>query len=218
MGLFDEVRCDYPLPNPEHQDLKFQTKDLENLLDEYVVTRRGRLVRETEGGPFDQRRCHVVCPIHKDVSIYTSVEVAGGDRECIEYVFRFTEGRVTRVRRSPDRRRFKVREWNPSESGERTPAYLPVGEETAGRLAPGLHPRRPTAQEFSDHTPEKLELIDGEIPGGEKLLLLLLTSLGLRRAAGLVGDPKRWRAAAAPVRVRGMVAGRKRTTRKRRKT
>jgi hypothetical protein len=44
-----------------------------------------------------------------------------------------------------------------------------------------------TADEFAAFTPEKLELIDGRIPGGEKLVLLLLTSLGLRRVAALVG-------------------------------
>jgi hypothetical protein len=49
MGLFDEVRSEYRLPNPAHQDLVFQTKDLENLMDEYVITRRGRLVRKKTG-------------------------------------------------------------------------------------------------------------------------------------------------------------------------
>jgi len=34
MGLFDEVRCEYPMANPAHQGLLFQTKDLECLLDE----------------------------------------------------------------------------------------------------------------------------------------------------------------------------------------
>ena len=33
MGLFDTVRCEYRLPNPAHQDLEFQTKDLDRLLD-----------------------------------------------------------------------------------------------------------------------------------------------------------------------------------------
>jgi hypothetical protein len=44
-----------------------------------------------------------------------------------------------------------------------------------------------TADEFESLAPEKLELVDGRIPGGETLVILLLTSLGLRRVAALVG-------------------------------
>jgi hypothetical protein len=53
VGLFDEVRCEYPLPNAAHQGILFQTKDLESLMDEYVITRRGRLVRTKRGRPGD---------------------------------------------------------------------------------------------------------------------------------------------------------------------
>ena len=99
-----------------------------------------------------------------------------------------------------DRHRFKVRKWDPEESPKpEPPQCTPVETHAVGRLAPALHPRRPTVEEFSSHTPEKLELIDGHIPGEENLLLLVLTSMGLRRAAQLVG-PKLWRSAAAPVR------------------
>jgi hypothetical protein len=80
VGLFDEVRCEYRLPNPAHQGLVFQTKDLENMLDEYVITRRGRLVR-TKGGFLAPRPCRVVCPIHQDLRIHGSVEVGPEERE-----------------------------------------------------------------------------------------------------------------------------------------
>lgn len=50
-----------------------------------------------------------------------------------------------------------------------------------------LEPRLVTANEFCACTPEKLELIDGEIIGAEPLLMLLLASIGLRRALELVG-------------------------------
>jgi hypothetical protein len=199
VGLFDEVRCEYRLSDPAHQRLVFQTKDLESLLEEYVVTRRGRLVR-TRTGWFDGRRCKVVCPIHQDLRIYTSVEVGPEEQEWVEYVFRFTEGRVARVRRSRDRHRFKVKKWDPEERRKEEPvAASPAEAEGEKRLQPALHPRRPTPEEFSSHTPEKLELIDGHVPGEEALLLLLLTTVGLRRAARLVG-PKLWRSAAAPIR------------------
>jgi hypothetical protein len=42
MALFDTVKCDYPLPDPAHQQLEFQTKDLDWLLEQYTITRDGR--------------------------------------------------------------------------------------------------------------------------------------------------------------------------------
>ena len=197
VGLFDEVRCEYRLPNPAHQGLVFQTKDLENMLDEYVITRRGRLVR-TKRGFLAPRPCRVVCPIHQDLRIHDSIEVGPEEREWVEYVFRFTEGRVTRVRRTRDRGRFKVKARDPEELPRSdAPAAVSADERAVGRLMPALQPRRPTVEEFCAYTPEKLELLDGHVPGEEDLLLLLLTSIGLRRAARVVG-PKLWRSAAAP--------------------
>ena len=48
MGIFDTVTCDYPLPDPRHQDLEFQTKDLEKMMGHYTITRDGRLIRHLE--------------------------------------------------------------------------------------------------------------------------------------------------------------------------
>jgi hypothetical protein len=39
MGLFDTVYTEYPLPDARHQDLEFQTKDIECCLDTYTITR-----------------------------------------------------------------------------------------------------------------------------------------------------------------------------------
>jgi len=47
---------------------------------------------------------------------------------------------------------------------------------------------------FETYAPEKLELIRGDVVAAEKLLLLVLTNLGLHRAALLVG-PEEWRRA-----------------------
>lgn len=211
--MFDEVRCQYPLPNPAHQGLLFQTKGLECLLDEYVITRRGRLVR-TRSGCLEPRARRVSCPVHQDLRIYGSVEVAPEEREWVEYVFRFTAGKVTRVRQSRDRHRYKVKKWDPEEWRKPDPPAAALAENQAqARLEPALEPRRPTPEEFSCYTPEKLELLDGHIPGEENLLLLLLTTVGLRRAVQLVGA-KLWQRAAAPIRwpvIRPRVgAGRKR--------
>lgn len=51
MGMFDYVKCEYPMPKgyefliegtPETQE--FQTKDFENVMDKYTITREGRLI------------------------------------------------------------------------------------------------------------------------------------------------------------------------------
>ena len=52
MGMFDNVHCDYPLPAPKElidlnidvQNLSYQTKSLENLLDLYTITEDGKLI------------------------------------------------------------------------------------------------------------------------------------------------------------------------------
>ncbi len=42
MGLFDSIRWEYPLPDSDHQDLEFQTKDLDSFLEGWAA-RHGRL-------------------------------------------------------------------------------------------------------------------------------------------------------------------------------
>lgn len=55
MGMFDYIRCDYPLPGPgklddlEDLDINFQTKDLNNYLETYVIREDGIL--EGPDGP-----------------------------------------------------------------------------------------------------------------------------------------------------------------------
>ena len=45
MGMFDHIRCEYPLPKfHELQEEVFQTKSFECLLDEYTITKDGRLI------------------------------------------------------------------------------------------------------------------------------------------------------------------------------
>jgi len=49
MGMFDTIKCYFPLPGaPEEiQNDSFQTKDLENLLDNYTITYEGRLIHHS---------------------------------------------------------------------------------------------------------------------------------------------------------------------------
>jgi hypothetical protein len=63
-----------------------------------------------------------------------------------------------------------------------------------GTPQPALHGRRLTEDELVRHVPEKLEFVDGGLPRAEELLMLLLTQLGLREAALIVGEDA-WRAA-----------------------
>lgn len=44
MGMFDDLRCEYPLPRPEMQGRTFQTKSLECFMWKYSITAEGRLV------------------------------------------------------------------------------------------------------------------------------------------------------------------------------
>ena len=54
MGLFDTIRCDYPLPDPRLQDVEFQTKSLDCAMQRYTITADGRLLRHPGGGLFDE--------------------------------------------------------------------------------------------------------------------------------------------------------------------
>jgi hypothetical protein len=43
MGMYDELKCEYPLPE-KYQNLSFQTKSLGNFLDKYVISKDGELI------------------------------------------------------------------------------------------------------------------------------------------------------------------------------
>lgn len=178
MGLYDTLRCEYPLPEPTHQRREFQTKDFERLLDEYLITRDGRLVRRARRGKSGLAR-DVEWPYHGDVRFY-DVDPEK-DRGLIEYVARFIDGRVEWIRRLDEETRVLL-----EAPGTPTPV-----EPT---LKPGKWGRRFTVDEYHAYAPEKLELIRGDVVAAEKLLLLALTNLGLHRAALLVG-PEEWRTA-----------------------
>ena len=98
MGMFDTLTCDYPLPDPRHQDLEFQTKDLEKVLGHYTITKDGRLIRHAQPSPFVPAPVSdVEWPIHGDIRIYERDPDAG--HGLIEYAVRFTYGRVDWIRR-----------------------------------------------------------------------------------------------------------------------
>ena len=126
MGMFDEIKCEYPLPDPEVQDEVFQTKNFENLMDCYTITQDGRLIKHEvrwESVPEEERPYYgtpdwekpflrlmgslktvpvgdIEIPYHGDIRFYTSKEQEGADKhKWYEYCVRFTEGRVQWIKR-----------------------------------------------------------------------------------------------------------------------
>jgi hypothetical protein len=159
--------------------LSFQTKDLGCTLSDYTISRAGRLVREPGQGMF--RPAHsrpVVAPLHGDLRMYAGLETKTGKHRWVEYRVRFTSGRVEWIRPEP-RQRSRARRQAPAIPGDER-----------GPLIPGIEARSVTPKEFASHTPGKLELLNGRVVGDERLLMLILTSLGLRHAIPTPGTRK----------------------------
>lgn len=132
MGMFDEIKCEYQLPDPVVQEETFQTKSFERLLDRYTITCDGRLILHQvryESVPEEERPYYgtpewkqsefthligsmqavpigdVEVPYHGDVYFYTSIGSRdAGDYEWFEYQVRFTEGRLQWIKRVGERR------------------------------------------------------------------------------------------------------------------
>lgn len=121
MGMYDFVICEYPLPDSEVQDAKFQTKDFDCNLDEYVITKDGMLIHKVftyEVVPEEERpyygtpkwddplyqlfgmlrlkhvRDEVMSDFHGDVRFYTFK-----DDGFYEYVARFSYGKLDFIKR-----------------------------------------------------------------------------------------------------------------------
>jgi hypothetical protein len=127
MGLFDEIQCEYPLPDPAVQKEIFQTKRLDCSMDRYTITADGRLILhktryelvpeeerpsygtpEWETSPFTRflgslrvvPEGDVELVYHGDIEFYTPIGGAGDDEpEWFEFQARFTEGRLQWIRR-----------------------------------------------------------------------------------------------------------------------
>ena len=171
MSALDRVLCDYPLPDPRDQDREFVTGDFGGFgNDRYVITRDGRLLRQAPARPRENAPVRdVEWPIEGDIRIIDDEERAGD--ASIEYAVRFRAGRVEWIRR--------VR---------LDPPEVLVGDAPeGGRMVPEAMGRPGSAEEFLASVPRKLELVDGHIPGEQMLVLFLLTTMGLRRVASLVG-------------------------------
>lgn len=117
MGMFDELKCEYLLPDPIVQNKTFQTKSLDRALDNYTITRDGRLIlhparyeleseEEQPPGPNVSEMPQAIPEgdaeilYHGDIDFYTSLGTPGDDDyEWFEYKARFAEGRLQWIQR-----------------------------------------------------------------------------------------------------------------------
>jgi hypothetical protein len=179
--LYDTLECDYPLPDPMYQDLEFQTGDLEWFPERYTITKDGRLLKQARGrllgdGGRIILESDVPLPVHGVLQIHAADPLT--DHGLIEYRVRFLHGRVERILR-----------WEGfgAERRRRLPRWESVQTPPPRRLQPDVMGRPITAEELALHAPRALELAEGRIAGDKGLLLLILTGLGVRRAAALLG-------------------------------
>jgi hypothetical protein len=164
MGLFDTVTCRYPLPDAAHQDLEYQTKDLECLLEHFTISADGRLVRHDRRSGVEPG-CDVEWPIHRDVRIYAADPRR--ERGLVEYVLRFTHGRV---------------EWVQRRASEGAPQDTPPTAPREPPLARGDSPARSGLTSAAEGSPvaahdrrrdDELELIASLHRGQPELVSLL---------------------------------------------
>jgi hypothetical protein len=98
MGVFDTLRCEYELPDPEVQGEVFQTKSLRRLMDTYTLTRDGKLILHYAWGDRDAPPSDLEIPYHGELRFYTNLK-RDGRYETYEYRARFTHGRLDAIAR-----------------------------------------------------------------------------------------------------------------------
>lgn len=93
MGRLDYVRCDYPLPDPEHQGDMFQTKQFEKVMCTLIITKEGTLISEDWqiwAHPDDRGQ---PIPFHGKMRIVSWSEAP------VEYMIHFERGKVSSIER-----------------------------------------------------------------------------------------------------------------------
>jgi hypothetical protein len=99
MGMFDYIRCKYPLP-PEFQDTVFQTKSLECALLFYEISEAGQLrcfgyADPDEERPVDPKRVVPwLVPWPERDEDFTGVVVFYDDRSVAEFMAVFENGKL----------------------------------------------------------------------------------------------------------------------------
>ena len=93
MGMFDEIRCEAPLPDEfDSRDVLFQTKSIPDpMMCRYVINARGRLVDEHDNDLEPEGY----------ITFYTDVKTETG-RIWYEYRAEFQHGQLKEIVRVPD--------------------------------------------------------------------------------------------------------------------
>lgn len=134
MGMFDYLYVRYPLEDPEHNKLEFQTKDLECTLSRYLIDEHGYLWLE---------RCHyrfhmpgeepdprpLPPPVVEQVPFHGDLEFYNGRCQGdVLYMARFINGKLEKVVRAKDKSEHGFVYFEHSPFGElpARPTTLPV--------------------------------------------------------------------------------------------
>jgi hypothetical protein len=119
MGMFDSVMVRYPLDVPAHNQMWFQTKDLDNSLSRYLVDEQGYLWHEIREFRFhtpgeEPDPSPLPEPVIEQVPYHGDVDVRGGgmlEQDEVRYLLRFIDGRVARVARATERSEYGFLHW-----------------------------------------------------------------------------------------------------------
>jgi hypothetical protein len=122
MGMFDELRCRYPLPVAGANDLLYQTKSLVNALDQYQIGAQGELSHleydiEDRSDPTKPgllalagmatrvNERWVAEPLTGEVRFYGSIDGSWSDESWLEFSAYFVEGRLRELHQIKDKSR-----------------------------------------------------------------------------------------------------------------
>src|SRR5438309_10406722 len=101
MGLFDHVRCRYPLPDAECQDLHYQSKGTPSqFMENYEITPEGFLIHELyeHGAERWPDRASAENPkwvrveYRGELEIHSALEPPGERGRWVSYLFWFRDG------------------------------------------------------------------------------------------------------------------------------
>jgi hypothetical protein len=99
MGMFDTLKCEYPLPDKIVQGDSFQTKSLDCLLDNYTICKDGKLILHRQRH-YEASVKKITIDFHGNLRFYTSQGSRETDNyEWFEYVARFTDGNLQWIKR-----------------------------------------------------------------------------------------------------------------------
>jgi hypothetical protein len=113
MGMFDRIRLENEIPDPELRDEEWQTKSLENMLLDYRVTREGELIvkrQEFERLEDSESFTGFVLKVvreweekvehHGVVETYAHQDLPDESTRVLRYFLYFTYGRLTSLERT----------------------------------------------------------------------------------------------------------------------